>query len=170
MGCYICNGLGESAHEPSRDVMWRFLSALDPRDEEHGAAWVATDDGIALEYSVDGRLVYSRRDPRALRHMNDVPTARVLELWLALAAGDLAWIDACPWRDGNGFIWTEEKQRAMEAGEAALDRQFYDSLGAERPEVPCASRGCSRGAVLFSVLCRCHHFEQVRGKPCPFAE
>jgi hypothetical protein len=48
------------------------------------------------------------------------------------------------------------------------DRQFYESLGAERADVRCRSPGCLRGALPLSVLCRRHHFEQVRGRPCPF--
>lgn len=50
----------------------------------------------------------------------------------------------------------------------AVDRDFYDSLGDERSDVPCRTVGCSRGAVQLSVLCKVHHFEQVRRRPCPF--
>jgi len=49
-----------------------------------------------------------------------------------------------------------------------LDLQFYDGLGAERVEKPCSEPGCQRGSVKFSVLCRPHHFENVRKKKCPF--
>ncbi|MCX6849414.1 MAG: hypothetical protein NTY98_10875 [Verrucomicrobia bacterium] len=49
-----------------------------------------------------------------------------------------------------------------------LDLQFYDGLGAERGEKPCSEPGCQRGSVKFSVLCRPHHFENVRKKKCPF--
>jgi hypothetical protein len=49
-----------------------------------------------------------------------------------------------------------------------FDREFYDSLGHERPDVRCKAAGCERGAVALSVLCRTHHFEQVHRRPCPF--
>jgi hypothetical protein len=54
------------------------------------------------------------------------------------------------------------------AARLRLDREFYEALGPERPDVPCRSPGCGRGAVALSVMCRRHHFEQVMGRPCPF--
>jgi hypothetical protein len=51
---------------------------------------------------------------------------------------------------------------------ARLDREFYDSLGPERPGTQCRRDGCGRGAVAFSAFCRGHQFENVQKKPCPF--
>lgn len=51
-----------------------------------------------------------------------------------------------------------------------LDREFYESLGLERPDSRCRASGCSRGTVKFSAFCRKHHFEQVKQRPCPFEE
>lgn len=51
-----------------------------------------------------------------------------------------------------------------------LDRKFYDSLGPERADVPCREPGCTRGAITYSVLCRPHHFENVRRKVSPFKD
>ncbi|WP_426169040.1 DUF7716 domain-containing protein [Pseudoduganella sp. R-34] len=50
------------------------------------------------------------------------------------------------------------------------DREFFDSLGAERPTEPCHAEGCPRGAIHHSVLCWIHHFEMIRKEPCPFLE
>ena len=58
--------------------------------------------------------------------------------------------------------WEETRQR--------LDREFYDSLGPERPGVPCRSGECGRGAVRLSALCKVHHFEQAQGRACPFTD
>lgn len=52
--------------------------------------------------------------------------------------------------------------------EQRRDREFYDSLGPERADVPCRESGCTRGAVSYSVLCRPHHFENVQRKVSPF--
>jgi hypothetical protein len=52
---------------------------------------------------------------------------------------------------------------------ARLDREFYDSLGAERAGTECRHEGCARGTVQFSVLCRIHHFENIKKKSCPFS-
>jgi hypothetical protein len=49
-----------------------------------------------------------------------------------------------------------------------IDREFYNSLGPERPNTKCRHDGCGRGTVRFSVFCRAHQFEQVKKKPCPF--
>lgn len=49
-----------------------------------------------------------------------------------------------------------------------IDRDFYDSLGAESSEMHCRREGCTHGAVYLSAFCRKHHFENVRGQPCPF--
>lgn len=56
----------------------------------------------------------------------------------------------------------------MEETLRGLDLEFYDGLGAERGEKPCSEPGCCRGSVRFSVLCRIHHFENVKAKKCPF--
>jgi len=49
-----------------------------------------------------------------------------------------------------------------------MDRDFYDSLGAESLEMRCRRAGCDRGTVPLSAFCRKHHFENVRLRPCPF--
>jgi hypothetical protein len=51
--------------------------------------------------------------------------------------------------------------------DADASRHFYTSLGAERAGVPCQNPGCTRGAIELSVLCRLHHFESVKHRPCP---
>jgi hypothetical protein len=51
-----------------------------------------------------------------------------------------------------------------------MDRQFYDSLGAERTDKKCRHEGCNRGTTRFSVFCKVHQFEQVKKKPCPFKD
>ncbi len=51
-----------------------------------------------------------------------------------------------------------------------LDREFYDSLGAERVGTRCIEPGCSRGAVTHGALCRVHQFEMVRRRSCPFKD
>jgi hypothetical protein len=52
--------------------------------------------------------------------------------------------------------WAETLQR--------LDREFYDSLGDERPDTVCGEDGCGRGAIEHSTRCRRHHFEMVKGR------
>jgi hypothetical protein len=47
-------------------------------------------------------------------------------------------------------------------------REFYESLGPEDSAKTCRREGCTRGTVKFSVYCRPHHYEKVKGKPSPF--
>ncbi len=58
----------------------------------------------------------------------------------------------------------------LEEVKLRLDREFFDGLGEERPEVSCKAQACSKGAVQYSIFCRIHHFEMVGKKPCPFVE
>jgi hypothetical protein len=69
-----------------------------------------------------------------------------------------------------GRRFTVNAQESDDASEARSDRDFYDSLGAEREDVACRHPGCARGAVSMSVLCKRHHFEQVQGRACPFTD
>ena len=164
---YISNGLGESIQSPSPDEMKTFLFAVDASDEEHGAAWIETDDGTGLEWNGDGRLVFSM-GREAVGHLHGVSRERALDLWRMLAAGDLAGVEREAWKPGTGNVLTPEREAENRAWQLQPDRAFYDVLGAERPDRPCRHPGCSRGSVEFSVFCRSHHFESIRGRPSPF--
>jgi hypothetical protein len=169
-GFYIANGLGDSIDSPSADQMRRFLGDIDPADEEHGAAWLSTEEGYSLEWNGDGRLVFDQADAQVVRHLRDVSPERALELWTALANGRLAEVERCPWQAGNGRVMTPEREEQLRAWQHGQDRRFYEVLGPERPSVPCRTEGCTRGAIQFSVLCRVHHFESVEKRPCPFQD
>src|SRR5262245_43344951 len=170
MGFYICNGNGESATSPSIDTMRAFLEGLEPEDEEHGAAWLADDEGNALEYEVRGNLCFSRGDQT--RHLSRVSKEEVLQLWLQLADSQFDELERQPWQPGTRPPVPPEERAAQERKFAearrAGDRVFYNSLGEERPTVPCRKAGCTRGSVSMSVLCKPHHFESVIGRTCPF--
>jgi hypothetical protein len=59
---------------------------------------------------------------------------------------------------------------AVSEAQLRRDRAFYDTLGAERPDVTCRAAACGRGAIALSVFCRVHHFRQVTGRECPFTD
>ncbi len=170
MAFYICNGNGESAHSPTSETMQRFLADLDPGDEEHGAVWVSDDDDNVIVYDVGGNLAFTRSNDT--RHLSQVPVHRVVELWEKLAAGRFDELEAEPWQPGSRPPLSAEEHDARERmivdAQQSEDRAFYDVLGDERPTVPCRANGCIRGSIRFSVFCRQHHFENVKGRPCPF--
>jgi hypothetical protein len=171
MAVYLANGLGESIDEPSAEQMREVLEDLDPEDVEHAAAWLSDDAGHTLEWNVDGRLVY---DKGALppRHMLGVAQARVIDLWQLLAKGAVQEIERQPWQAGAYPPTPAEEvaRRAQERADQQLadDREFFESLGAERRDVHCRHQGCVRGAVAQSIFCTVHHFEHIRRRPCPF--
>jgi hypothetical protein len=173
MSSFLANPWGLSIEDPSPDAMVEVLSAIDPDDEEHGAAWLADGDGRCLEMNGNGVLVWDVPD-QPPRHMVGLDARAALQLWLKLAQGFVAEIDAEPWQPGSRPRLTSEQQaeRELERHRVELehDRACYDLLGAERADTACRRPGCSRGAVHQSVLCRPHHFESIQGKPCPFAD
>lgn len=164
---------GDVIEEPSVEQMRQALAELDVEDVEHPDTWLAHENGWSLSAFEAGLLWQNLETDDPPRHMDDVSRERVLELWLKLAEGKLAEIDAEPWLPGSGAPPFSEEQRAeREAEEAAAwlvqAREFYDSLGPERPDSPCASQSCSRGAVSFSRFCRTHHCEMLWKRACPF--
>lgn len=166
----MANGMGDAIDEPSRDEMRAFLDALDPTDEEHGAAWLYLDDGTSLEWSVDGRLVLSEEEGAlGIRHLAAVGRERVVELWWALSRGDLDRVRSEPWKPGNGYVEPPGRREWFRRQQLEDDRAYYDGLGAERGDTRCRRDGCARGAITHSVLCRLHHFESIRGRPSPFS-
>ena len=168
MGYYVANGLGDQLDNPTAEEMRRFLDEVDVTDEEHGAAWLETEGGHTLEWS-DAVLVFSGPgfDPPS-RHIRRVPRERALALWSALARDDLAAVEHCEWKPGNGFVPDPAHDAKLRAWQLEEGRKFYEVLGEERANEPCRTEGCTRGAIQFSVLCRVHHFESVRKRPCPF--
>jgi hypothetical protein len=170
MELYAANALGESIVSPSPEQMWKMLRELDPEDEEHGAAWLATDSGFALEWHVEGRLALVEPSRKGCRHLRISSRERVLELWMMLATGALDALAALDWQPGNGRVVTPERLAELREWERQQDRAFYDVLGDERADVRCQEPGCARGAISQSVLCRPHHFEMVKKRPCPFGD
>jgi hypothetical protein len=56
----------------------------------------------------------------------------------------------------------------VESPELRWLREFYESLGEESSARRCKRDGCRRGTIPMSVFCKSHHFEMVKGHPCPF--
>jgi hypothetical protein len=169
MGFRIANGVGDSIDAPTREQMRHMLDSLDPTDEEHGAAWLARDDEYSIEWNVDGRLVLEAPGADRSQHLpGGASRAQALDLWCALAQGDLAHVLAQPWQPGNGFVMTPERRAEMDRVQRQMDRDFYVALGPERADTPCRRQGCARGAIEHSMFCRVHHFESSRRPDCPF--
>jgi len=88
---------------PSRDQMRDLLASLKISDPEHPDVSVTHESGWCLSAYPSGLLVWENvEDGTQPKHMAAVPADQVLRMWLALAAGDIAWISRFEWRDGYG--------------------------------------------------------------------
>ena len=54
-----------------------------------------------------------------------------------------------------------------EVVQAREDWAFREHLGDEVGPETCQHTGCARKRIRHSVLCRAHHYEQVKGRPYP---
>ncbi|HKT09510.1 MAG TPA: hypothetical protein VJR24_16540 [Gemmatimonadaceae bacterium] len=50
----------------------------------------------------------------------------------------------------------------------AEDRRFFEILGPDVGPERCREPGCLRLRINPGLYCRCHHFEMVMRRPCPF--
>jgi len=57
-----------------------------------------------------------------------------------------------------------------EAAALQIERDFYDQLGPELFGETCNASDCGRDRIHYSVLCKVHHYEQIRKKVCPFSD
>jgi SMI1 / KNR4 family (SUKH-1) len=81
---------------------------------------------------------------------------------------------ACP----QGLYWLErgcEPYRTLKYENPPsywrrVDGGWYASLGDEVGPEKCADAGCPRRHIVHSVMCRAHHYEMVRHRPCPFED
>jgi hypothetical protein len=173
MACVVANPFGDFVESPTLADMQRFVDGIDVNDVEHGAAWISDDAGNSLELNGDGTLVFEREEVPA-RHLPRVSKDRVLELWSLLAQGFVEDLEREPWQPGSRPRpppeEAERRQRELADWQLAEDRHFYDSLGFEDGLFPCRRDNCGRRSISHSVLCRAHHFESIRGRPCPFTD
>ncbi len=176
MSYFVTSRWGAEDSEPSEDRLREVLAELDtvPDDEEHGEVSLSHESGWTLSLSIGGTLVWEdiESDDAAPRHMTDVSKEKTLGLWLRLADSDFDAIEREPWRSGYGpSISDQERSRLIadaERSTLARHREFFDSLDPERPDVPCRTDGCTRGAIPLSIFCRAHHFESIFKMKCPF--
>lgn len=83
--------------------MRELLDSLDLVDIEHPDVCLTHESGWSLSAFPSGLLVWENVESDAApRHMSGVSRERVLSLWLALAAGDIAQVEENEWRAGYG--------------------------------------------------------------------
>jgi hypothetical protein len=95
---------GAAEPNPSVERLQELLQSLDIEDEEHPDVALKHETEWCLSAYPSGLLVWENVgavDSNA-QHMQSVPRETVLELWLKLARGEIAAIQAEPWLPGYG--------------------------------------------------------------------
>ncbi len=160
---------GESEDSPSKKRMKEILAELETEDPEHPDTWLTHESGWTLSVHESGLVVLENPESdEEPKHLPKLSRSHALGLWVKLAKGKLDELAREPWTAGYPLSHPQERKDKVEPSWMAEAREFYEQLGAERPERPCKREGCHRGSVQFSVLCRVHQYESVRGSPCPF--
>lgn len=92
---------GSADENPTLESLSALYDELLSADREHGDVSVVDDDtGWCMSAHRDGRLVFEHLGDGGERHMMPVAKDRVLELWRKFVAGDIAGIEAEPWKPG----------------------------------------------------------------------
>ena len=101
MGYHVFTRWGSDHSCPTPEQMREVLAELDADDIEHPSVSLTHDLEWCLAACPGGLLVWENleADDQA-RHLNDVARERVLTLWIRLAEGRLAEIEAEPWIPG----------------------------------------------------------------------
>jgi hypothetical protein len=89
---------------PSMERLRELLQSLEIEDDEHPDVSLKHETEWCLSAYPGGLLVWENIevDEGNARHMKRVSREKVLNLWLALAQGDLAAIEVEPWLPGYG--------------------------------------------------------------------
>ncbi|MEM8598790.1 MAG: hypothetical protein AAGF99_02620 [Bacteroidota bacterium] len=171
---------GDDTVNPTRADLRAYLDEV---DEFHPRAWLDDTDGRTLSYWMDGRITYTTDqsledldddhfDPFLYdgqtghaRRLEQQTPRDALRLWTLMMAGEYATLEELPWIDG---LISEKTEQAMiayaQAVEHDLDQQFLDVLGPEVPGELCKKPDCGLERIKFSVFCKRHHFEMLKGR------
>lgn len=98
----ILHRMGDGEQSPPLDALDALYDELlEDDDPEHGEVGVCHDETeMSLTAYRSGVLIWSDAEDDRPRHMKDVSRDKVLELWKALAAGDLDRVSREPWKSG----------------------------------------------------------------------
>jgi hypothetical protein len=95
---------GATELNPPIERLRELLQSLDIEEKEHPDVALKHETEWCLSAYRSGLLVWENveAEHNSAKHMNCVPRETVLGLWLKLARGDIAAIQAEPWLPGYG--------------------------------------------------------------------
>ena len=102
MSFHVTHRYGATESDPPLSSLSSLLRELDdrPEDTEHGEVAVTHESEWCLSVSRGGYVVFEHLENGGARHMRAVPAEKIIDLWLRLARGDIASIEAESWRVG----------------------------------------------------------------------
>ena len=105
--------------------------------------------------------------------MPDASRVQMLDFWKRLSRGEMESLQKEPWIRGRPPV-DPVKTAAIAAmvaeSQRRQDQEFYSILGDESDTENCRAEGCSRGRISLGWYCKIHHFERIKGRPCPFSD
>ena len=103
MSFFVYHRYGECEDDPPLSSFPALLDELEERleDVEHGSVSVVHESEWALGMMRGGYVVFELATGEGpSRHLVDIPRAKVIELMISLARGDIAALEAEPWKSG----------------------------------------------------------------------
>ena len=169
MTYFIERRWGNDSSDVSINAMRIALAELDVQDDEHPDTWLTHESGWTVSCHENGLVTWTNSaEESECCHLETATRAEMLDLWIKLSEGKIDDLKKLKWKPGNGYKPpSEEKLQEIARSIPEDDRRFFDIL-INRADSQCQSPGCPREAVVRSAMCRVHHFEMVRNKPCPF--
>lgn len=171
---YVETRWGDSEESPPLNRLRELIAELKVRDEEHPDTWmIHGDSGWSLRLDEDRFAYLENPECEIIKHLSDVTAETALTLWTSFAAGGPDAVTEFEWKRGPRPVSEQEIVERTERAKQSLlllDRDFYDQLGPELSDATCRVQDCTRWRIQYSVFCKAHHFEQVRGRPCPFSD
>jgi hypothetical protein len=102
MTFFVTSRWGGDGPDVSVEHMRQVLQELDLHDDEHCSVSLTHESGWSLGAFESGLLVWENVEEGEPRHLPVAGREHVLELWQALARGDLERVEREPWRPGYG--------------------------------------------------------------------
>jgi len=97
---HVTSRWGGDESNATVDRMRAILDELDADDEEHCSVSLTHESEWCLGAYPGGLLVWENLEDGEPRHMNGVPRARVLQLWIQLSEGSIDVIESEAWLPG----------------------------------------------------------------------
>jgi hypothetical protein len=167
---YIETRWGGSEDEPNQEFMMKAIRELDVKDQEHPDTWLEHESGWMITLHEKGVIVFENTAGKSVRHMQSQDKDMKLKLWTLLSEGKIDDLNKMNWLDGRGVPpqSVEERKEVIDAVNK-MDLDWYNKLSPADETRKCSKPNCTGYAIRNSVMCKMHHFEMIRKKPCPFS-